>query len=243
MPLSQPAPAETNCALLQVGPRQISLWLVRHRRARRYVLRLRRDGSARVTIPRGGSAAAAKAFAESHAAWLERQLQRLETQPPKPVPWHIGFEILFRGEMVRLEAGVGDRAGTIRFADQFLSVSDPAENLRPAIERHLRRLAERELPPRVFELASLHQLTIRRVTVRNQKSRWGSCSRRGTVSLNWRLLQAPPFVRDYIILHELMHLRQMNHSDRYWREVESMCPDYRTAELWLKRNSALLGPV
>lgn len=243
MPLSQPTHAETNCALLQVGQRQISLWLVRHPRARRYVLRLRRDGSARVTIPRGGSTAAARAFAESHAAWLERQLQRLDTQPTESAPWHVGLEMLFRGEMVRLEAGVGDRSGTVRFADQFLSVGDPAENLRPAIEKHLRRLAERELPPRVFELASLHQLTIRRVTVRDQKSRWGSCSRHRTISLNWRLLQAPPFVRDYIILHELMHLRQMNHSARYWQEVERVCPAYRTAEIWLKRHSTLLSRI
>ena len=225
---------------LQVGPRQIPLQLVRNPRARRYVLRLRRDGSARVTIPRGGSVAAAQAFAQRHAAWLERQLQRLDTQPTESTPWHIGLEILFRGEPVRLEAGGGDRSGTIRFADQSVAVSDPVEKLRPAIERHLRGLAERELPPRVFELAALHQLTIRRVTVRNQKSRWGSCSRRGTISLNWRLVQAPAFVCDYIILHELMHLRQMNHSARYWREVESVCPDYRTAELWLKRHSALL---
>jgi predicted metal-dependent hydrolase len=76
--------------------------------------------------------------------------------------------------------------------------------------------------------------------VRNQRSRWGSCSPRGTISLNWRLIQAPPNVRDYIILHELCHLRQMNHSDRFWREVASVCPDYQRAELWLKRNGDLL---
>ena len=116
----------------------------------------------------------------------------------------------------------------------------PALNLRPAVENHLRRLAVRELPPRVLELASLHQLTVRRVTVRDQKSRWGSCSRRGTISLNWRLVQTPIQVRDYIILHELMHLREMNHSARYWREVERVCPDYLAAERWLKQHPDLL---
>jgi hypothetical protein len=58
--------------------------------------------------------------------------------------------------------------------------------------------------------------------------------------LNWKLIQAPPFVRDYIILHELMHLRQMNHSARFWSEVENVCPDYKTAEKWLKQHSSLL---
>jgi hypothetical protein len=76
--------------------------------------------------------------------------------------------------------------------------------------------------------------------VRSQKSRWGSCSRRGTISLNWRLIQTPAFVSDYICLHELMHLRQMNHSPRFWREMERVCPDYRMAERWLKEHSGLL---
>jgi predicted metal-dependent hydrolase len=96
------------------------------------------------------------------------------------------------------------------------------------------------LPPRVLELAARHGLTVRRITVRSQKSRWGSCSRRGTISLNWRLIQTPAFVSDYICLHEVMHLRQMNHSPGFWREVERACPDYRMAKRWLKEHSGLL---
>jgi len=83
----------------------------------------------------------------------------------------------------------------------------------------------------------LHGVNVARVTVRNQKSRWGSCSRRGTISLNWRLIQTPGFVRDCIILHELAHRWQMNHSARFWREVETVCPKYETAERWLKQHS------
>jgi predicted metal-dependent hydrolase len=92
----------------------------------------------------------------------------------------------------------------------------------------------------VLELAARHGLTVRRITVRSQKSRWGSCSRRGTISLNWRLVQAPGFVRDYLVLHELAHLREMNHSRRFWGEVARLCPDYREAERWLKQHSILL---
>jgi predicted metal-dependent hydrolase len=76
--------------------------------------------------------------------------------------------------------------------------------------------------------------------VRNQKSRWGSCSRRGTISLNWRLIQTPEFVRDYIILHELAHRRQMNHSEKFWLEVERLFTDYLLAERWLKQHANLL---
>jgi predicted metal-dependent hydrolase len=214
--------------------------MVRNPRARRYLLRLRPDGTARVTIPRGGSTAVARQFVERHAAWLERELQRLQTQPRKPVVWKIGTEIFLRGDAVRIEAGLNREVETVRFGSESVRVSDPAADLRLAIEGHLRQLATRELSPRVLELAARHGLTVRRVTVRSQKSRWGSCSRRGTISLNWRLIQTPAFVSDYICLHELMHLRQMNHSPRFWREMERVCPDYRMAERWLKEHSGLL---
>jgi predicted metal-dependent hydrolase len=219
---------------LSAGSQPLPLLMVRNPRARRYLLRLRPDGTARVTIPRGGSPMEARRFVERHAAWLERQLQRLQAQPRKPAVWQLGTEILLRGDPVRIEAGPNGKIETVRFGDELLRVPDPAADLRPAVEGHLRQLAARELPPCALELAARHGLTVRRITVRGQKSRWGSCSRRGTISLNWRLIQTPAFVSDYICLHELMHLRQMNHSPRFWREVEAVCPDYRTAERWLK---------
>ena len=214
-------------------------------------------------FPAAARQAVARQFVERHAAWLERELQRLQAQPRKPAAWKIGTEILLRGNAVRIEAGPnGDdkeiedppssgygatseddaikEAETVRFGGESVRVPDPAADLRLAIEGHLRKLATRELPPRVLELATRHGLTVRRITVRSQKSRWGSCSRRGTISLNWRLIQTPTFVSDYICLHELMHLRQMNHSPRFWREMERVCPDYRMAERWLKEHSGLL---
>ena len=214
--------------------------MVRNPRARRYLLRLRPDGTARVTIPRGGTSAVARQFVERHTAWLERELQRLQAQPRKPAVWQIGTDILLRGNTVRIETVLNGKAETVRFDGESIQVPNPAADLRSAIEGHLRQLATRELPPRVLELATRHGLTVRRITVRSQKSRWGSCSRRGTISLNWRLIQTPAFVSDYICLHELMHLRQMNHSSGFWREMERVCPDYPMAERWLKEHSGLL---
>jgi predicted metal-dependent hydrolase len=129
----------------------------------------------------------------------------------------------------------------VRFGSEAVPIADANGDLRPAVERHLRQLAARELPPRVLELAALHNLPVRRVTVRNQRSRWGSCSRRGTVSLNWRLVQAPGSVRDYLVLHELAHLKEMNHSRRFWSEVARLCPEFAEAERWLKQHSSLLA--
>jgi len=225
---------------LAVGARRVRLRLVRNRRARRFILRLTADGAARVTIPRAGSAAEARRFAERHAAWLEQQMLRRTLHPPGPRPWLAGGEILFRGDLVRLEADVGNDAPTVRFGGQAVRVCDAGGNLRPDLERHLWRLAARELPPCVRQLAAHHGFSVHRVTVRNQRTRWGSCSRRGTISLNWRLIQAPASVRDYLILHELAHLRQMNHSPRFWAEVERLCPGFAEAERWLKRHADLL---
>ncbi len=231
---------ESNESWLRVGARRVRLWFVRNRRARRYVLRAHRHGVARVTIPCGGSVTEATRFAERNIPWLEKQFLRQATQPAGPKPWRVGTELLFRGEGVRLEAGSNGDRGVVSLGSELLPVKDTSGDLRPALERHLRRLAARELPARVLELAALHQLPVRRVTVRDQRSRWGSCSRRGTISLNWRLVQAPPSVRDYLILHELAHFKEMNHSRRFWREVQRLCPDFAQAEHWLKKHSELL---
>lgn len=221
---------------LLVGGRAVTLHLVRHPRARRYLLRLLADGSARVTIPRGGSAEEARRFAGRQTAWLETQWQRLQARPTVKTNWEIGGQILFRGETHTLHRPT---PGVVQFGSEVIHAGT-GDGLQAVIEEHLRRLAERELPPRVRALAREHQVEIRRVSIRNQRTRWGSCSRHGTISLNWRLIQTPAFVSDYVILHELMHRRQLNHSFRFWREVASVCPAYKLAESWLKQHAALL---
>jgi predicted metal-dependent hydrolase len=178
----------------------------------------------------------ARQFAAKHADWLEKQLRKQATRAGAP-SWLLGTEILFRGQLVKLEAGP---AGAIRLSDQVVRVAGIEDNLRPPVERYLHQIAAKELTNRVLELARLHEFTVRKITVRNQKSRWGSCSPRGTISLNWRLIQAPEFVRDYIILHELAHLKEMNHSRRFWREVARLCPDFSLAENWIKLHTQLL---
>ena len=177
---------------------------------------------------------------ERNTEWLARQFARLPAHSNQVEPWRIGTKIFFRGELVPLAAETNGEAQFIRCGNELISIRDATADLRPWIVKHLWRLAAAEFPPRVFELAAAHQVGVVRVTIRNQRTRWGSCSRRGTISLNWRLIQTPPFVRDYLILHELMHRRQMNHSERFWREVAGVCPEYRTAERWLKQHATLL---
>ena len=104
----------------------------------------------------------------------------------------------------------------------------------------LRERARAELPARLLEIAAEQGLTVTGVSIRNQRTRWGSCGRDGKISLNWRLVLMPPSVRDYVLIHELMHLRRMDHSPKFWRHVEAACPDYRTARQWLRRNGPAL---
>src|SRR5262249_51456530 len=151
--------------------------------------------------------------------------------------WRAGTEVLFRGKAIPLVVETDSGRPVVRFGTLVLfalaSVDDAAGDLRPIVERRLRTLAASEFPARVAALAARHGCTVRKVTIRNQRSRWGSCSRRGSISLNWRLVQAPPEVLDYVIIHELMHLREMNHSARFWALVEAACPDFRASERWL----------
>jgi predicted metal-dependent hydrolase len=170
-----------------------SIYFVRHRRARRYLLRVEPDGKVRVTIPRGGSRSEAAAFVRRHTDWIARQHARL------PCP---------------------------RFSQE---------------ERQaLRSRAQEELPARLLELARVHRLDVRRMSVRNQRTRWGSCGRDGHVCLNWRLVVMPDSVRDYVIIHELMHLLRQDHSPRFWTLVAQACPGYEEARQWLHANGPAL---
>ena len=110
-----------------------------------------------------------------------------------------------------------------------------APALSPEVERELRGRAQRELPARLRELAVGHGLEVARISVRNQRWRWGSCSRKGRICLNWRLVQVPDSVRDYVMIHELMHLKRMDHSPRFWKLVAEACPDFRVARDWLRK--------
>jgi predicted metal-dependent hydrolase len=222
------------------GPRD-SLVFRRSATARHYRLSLRRDGVAVATIPVRGSMREAERFVERHQAWLDRARLRQRQRPRAADVWTIGTRVLWRGELteIRLAAG-GDRPAVCLGADVF-RLARLDGDLRPALHLRFFRLAKVELPARAWELAAETRMNVTRVTVRNQRSRWGSCTSAGVISLNWRLVLAPERVRDYIICHELMHLREMNHSRRFWACVEDVFPGWREAEAWIKQNSGYTG--
>lgn len=213
----------------------------RSRRARNYRLTLRRDGVAVATIPARGSEREARRFVEAHRDWLERVRERQRRRPRSAEIWTPGVRVLWRGEMEEIRIATTGAKPQVCLAADLFRVPALEGDLRPTLEAHFARRAKIELPGRAWELAAVTGMEVKQVSVRNQRSRWGSCSANGTISLNWRLVQTPEFVRDYIIYHELMHLREMNHSARFWARVEEVCPAWRDAEHWLKRNGSLLG--
>jgi predicted metal-dependent hydrolase len=232
------------------GPRD-DVVFERSDRARRYRLTLRRDGTAVAIIPVRGSVREAERFVAQHREWLERARARQRHRPRAAAVWIPGTHVLWRGVMTEICAAApwndptglpqaGERPA-VRLAADVFRVARLDCDLRPALEAHFVRRARIELPARTWELSAVAGAQLKRVTVRNQRSRWGSCSATGTISLNWRLVQTPDFVRDYIIHHELMHFREMNHSARFWARVAEVCPGWRDAERWIRRNGSLLG--
>lgn len=210
----------------------------RSARARRYRIEVKRDGSVCLTIPVRGTERGAREFLARQAVWLERARARVSRLPRPVDTWTIGATILFRGEWTSIEM---EGESAVSLGGRVFRVRSVEGDLRPVLEAHFRRIARVELAARAWELAAIHGAAIKRVSIRNQRTRWGSCSAAGTISLNWRLVQAPEPVADYVIVHELVHTRHMNHSAHFWHAMDAAFPAWREAERWLKTNGPALG--
>jgi hypothetical protein len=208
---------------------------VRHRRARRYILRVLADGTVRVTLPRWGVKREAQAFLDASRAWIAQQLDRRQTASTS-APWGDGTDILIDGQAATLRLlKIGDAVRVLCDGALVGTMPRGQHDVRAFVSAWLEARARRELPPQLQALAAQHGITVPRVSVRDQRSRWGACSPTGTITLNWRLVQTPGHVREYVLLHELMHRRELNHSRRFWRLVAAACPAHAEARRWLRR--------
>ncbi|MDO4622568.1 MAG: M48 family metallopeptidase [Eubacteriales bacterium] len=166
-------------------------------------IQITKDAKILVRAPLRASEASIRQFAESHTAWIETHLAKMQQQ-------------------------ISEQQN-----NPYGSIS--SEELHRCAE-----LALQTIPPRVEQFARLMQVTYGRITIRNQKTRWGSCSSKGNLNFNCLLMLTPPDVQDYVIVHELAHRKQMNHSALFWAEVEKVLPDYRERRKWLKDNGGML---
>jgi hypothetical protein len=134
-----------------------------------------------------------------------------------------------------------DRIGPpVAVADGEIRVRGMPDHLARRVQQHLAHLAGRELSRRTRDFAARVDRKPARITIRDTRSRWGSCSSEGNISFSWRLVLAPEAVVDYVVAHEVAHLAEMNHGPRFWKLVRTLCPDPQTPRLWLKRHRSLL---
>jgi hypothetical protein len=211
----------------------------RHRQARRYTLRI--DAVSRevvLTIPPRGSLKEAREFAHKHGGWIAARLKRL----PQPTPFAPGLDLPLRGTPHRIVHRPGMR-GTVwtEFSDaggHLLCVAGEPPHIDRRVADFLKREARRDLEAASRQHAARLGVAIKRISVRDQSSRWGSCSNAGVLSFSWRLILAPTFVLDYLAAHEVAHLIELNHSPRFWRLVARLDPNAERAKVWLDVHGA-----
>lgn len=204
----------------------------RHAQARRLVLRLNTDATAvTVTVPHGVSRTKALDFAHRSKAWIAQRI----TARGANVPLQPGSRIPLRGADHHI-AHVASTRGTVML-DASAAVIHVAGDHRHVSRRlvdWLKRAAREDLSAAARRYAGLMGVSYKRISVRDQRSRWGSCSAAGDLSFSWRLILTPPYVLDYVACHEVAHLKHMDHSARFWRLVLTHCPDAARAKRWLK---------
>ncbi|HET8726289.1 MAG TPA: SprT family zinc-dependent metalloprotease [Alphaproteobacteria bacterium] len=205
-------------------------------RARRLSLRVDpADGTVRVVVPKGVPPAVIADFVARHGDWLRA---RLEAVPP-PLPFVDGAAVPYLGiDHVIRHQPLGPR--TVRREDGTFVIGGGAEHMARRLTDWLKEEARRELGLRSRAHAARLPARVASVTVRDTRSRWGSCSASGRLNFSWRLVLAPETVLDYVVAHEVAHLKEMNHGPRFWALVDRLHPDVAGCRAWLKRHGGRL---
>ena len=216
----------------KLADQDVVLIFKRHASARRFTLRLTRDGNGFVmTMPKRAKLADARAFALTSESWMRSSLAR---RVEKAVV-EDGAVLLLRGVEHRI-AATGKVRGLVTCDPETRTLHVPGQtvHMKRRLTDWLKAEAAHDLDVASTRYAIAMETKFRKLNIRDQKSRWGSCSSGGVLSYSWRLILAPPFVLDYVAAHEVAHLLEMNHSTRFWRLVLKHCPDSRQARTWLK---------
>jgi hypothetical protein len=229
-------------------PTTVPYQLRRSARARRLRISVR-PGGVEVVAPLRARTADIAAFIEHHRAWIDARLealQRILAAHPGSAQLRDGGTILYRGQPIRLRVRAGARPQVHETADVEVTVPRAVADadLEAAVERLLTRWlrwsAQNDALLYVDRHGGRHDLWPAAVRVKEQKHLWGSCSAKGRVNLNWRLIIAPPAVFEYVVVHELCHLREAHHQAPFWRLVGEILPDFEQRRRWLRANGHLL---
>ena len=247
-----------------IDGREVPLAIRAHPRARRLILRLAPEGGLRLTVPPRIARREVDAFLARHEGWAAERLARLPDVPVVEigaslpiggVPHRIVHSGSLRG-LTRVEPSVAREGGAEgkgsetggetgsegeseeRGAGPRIVVSGPEERAAARVRDYLKKEARAGLGPLVAQYAARIGRPVRRLAVKDTRSRWGSCTHDGALSFSWRLAMAPPFVLDALAAHEVAHLRHMDHGAGFWALARDLCPRTDEARAWLKREGA-----
>ena len=216
-------------AVLSGNP-PVELTLRRSARARRVSLRVSSlDGRVTLSLPKGMNPAEARAFAEEKSGWIRKHLSR----QAQAVMVGIGATLPVRGAERTVVSGP---VRTAELTENTLVVPDRPDMAADRVKAFLRLAARNDLARACAKYTARLQRDFKRMTLRDTRSRWGSCSSTGNLMFSWRLVMAPPEVLDYVAAHEVAHLAEMNHSPAYWDTVARICPEYAHPRQWLRQN-------
>lgn len=199
-------------------------------RAKRMQLKISPLGEVEVVLPKRVSAKHVAPFVAQHQTWIQQTQQQMAAlyPPEELLPGTLNFAATQQQWQLEYLEGIRPRVAEIE--DTLKIYSQDNEAAKKALQCWLNRRADGILVPWLREVSDETGLTFKRAVIRAQKSRWGSCSSSGTISLNRALLFMPPQTVRYLFIHELCHTREMNHSPRYWALVERHMPDYQHHE-------------
>lgn len=219
--------------------RRYPVLVKRRANARRMTLRVSQaTGEVTLTLPERVDFAAGRSFAEKHGGWIAARIAKR----PMAVPFEPGQMVPLRGAPHRIvhwsKARGLTQATTDRDGAPIIAVAGEGAHVPRRVKDFLKRLALEDLEQAVRRHTANLGIPARRITIRDTTSRWGSCSSQGHLNFSWRLILAPAFVLDYLAAHEVAHLKEMNHSHRFWALTHKLCPRTEEAEAWLKRHGA-----
>jgi len=227
-------------ALLRIDGRPVEVTMQLNRRARRLIVKVHPStGEVTVVAPSKSAFSEALEFARTESEWIARRLKNV----PRPVAFELGARIPLRGELHVIRRGE-PRSRPVwvdRSEDEpVIRVCGGNEHTERRVFDFLKREARKSFDSHVMHYAQALGVRPARITVRDTATRWGSCSSGRILSFSWRLIMAPPYVLEYVVAHEVTHLREMNHGPRFWRLLESVDDNVERAQRWLAENGTAL---
>ena len=215
--------------------------MIRSERARLMRLRVGPDPVVRIVVPVRHRIGRIHDLLKPHSRWIFKQLERFGNGPADTRPPTTGDRLPYLGRDLVLEiTGERNRRPVLIGERLVLAAADPAL-LNALLEYWYREQARSYLTSRVEAIAARMNVGYGRIAIRDQKSRWGSCSSRGNLNFSWRLVMAPQEIADYVVIHELAHLSVPNHSSAFWALVEEYCPERKHHQRWLRDNGDRLA--